>query len=173
MHTPTDEEAVRARADLITALVFVGLGIAIAYMSWTMDRLEVRRIQPATIPGLVPFFLGVFLTLCGGLLAWRSYRLSRPGSGASLLGLLVSWAAVRVYIVAVLAFVYTLGLVGRMPFWLASCLFIFSFIMLFETVFADEKQPLLRSLFWAVVVALVGGLGIFFVFERIFLVRLP
>lgn len=167
------EDAVRIRADLVTAIVLVALGLVVTYFSWTMDRLEMRRIHPATIPGLVPLILGGALTLCGTLLAIRSARLDRPGAGAALVRVLVSWTAVRVLTVLGLALVYTLLLVGNMPFWLASSLFIFTFIVLFETVLADQPGSLVRTLVWGTVVALAGGLGVYFVFERIFLVRLP
>jgi hypothetical protein len=167
------EEAVRARADLIVAIVLVVLGLVVTYFSWTMDRLEVRRVHPATIPGLVPLILGVALTLCGSLLAVRSARLSVPGAGAALVRVLVSWQAVRVAVVLVLALIYTLGLVGRMPFWLATSLFVFTFIILFETVLADKPGSLPRTLFWALAVALGAGFGIHYVFGQIFLVRLP
>jgi len=174
MTTPAPSEAaVRARADLLTALVLVALGLAVLYLSWTMDRLEVRRIHPSTIPGLVPLVLGAALSLCGALLAWRSWRLATPGSGAALLRVLLSWTALRVAVVLALALVFTLGLVGRMPFWLAAGLFIFAFILLFETVLADEPRPFLVSLFWALAIAVAGGGGIYYVFGRIFLVRLP
>ena len=167
------EEAIRVRADLITAIVLIALGLAVAYFSWTMDRLEIRRIHPSTIPGLVPFFLGVALTLCGGLLAFRSAKLDVPGAGAALMRVLLSWVSVRVITVLALALVYTLGLVGRVPFWLASGIFVFSFIVLFETVFADEPKSLLRTLFWALAVAAFAGIGVHYVFGQIFLVRLP
>lgn len=167
------EDAMRVRADLITSIVLVALGLAVVYFSWTMDRLEVRRIHPATIPGLVPLILGGALTLCGALLFVRSLRLDQPGSGASLIKALTSWSALRVAVALGLALVYTLLLVGNMPFWLAASLFIFTFITLFETVLADHPGPLTRTLIWAVLVALIGGLGVYFVFERIFLVRLP
>lgn len=172
---PTDEthDPARIRADLITAIVLIGLGLVVAYFSWTMDRLEVRRIHPSTIPGLVPFILGVALTLCGGLLAIRSARLDARGGGAALLRVVASWGAVRVTAVLVLALVYTLGLIGRMPFWLASAIFVFSFITLFETVLADRPAKLVHTLIWALVVALAAGLGIHYVFGEIFLVRLP
>ena len=163
----------RIRADLITAIVLIALGLVVTYFSWTMDRLEVRRIHPSTIPGLVPLILGIALTLCGGLLAFRSAKLDIKGSGAALFHALVSWQAVRVLAVLGLALIYTLGLVGRMPFWLASALFIFIFITLFETVLADEPKPLPWTLFWALLVALSAGIGIHYVFGQIFLVRLP
>jgi hypothetical protein len=167
------EDATRARADLITAILLVGLGLVVVYLSWTMDRLEVRRINPATIPGLVPLILGVALTLCGALLAVRSWHIQTPGSGATLLRALFSWQAVRVLCVLGLALIFTLGLMGRMPFWLAAGLFIFAFIVLFETVLADEPKPLMSTLLWAAGIAAAGGGGIWYVFERIFLVRLP
>lgn len=169
----TSSEPVRARADFITALALVALGLAVAYFSWTMDRLEVRRIHPATIPGLVPLILGLALTLCGGLLAIRSWRLLTPGSGAALLRVLVSWTYLRVFVILALALVFTLGLMGRLPFWLAAGLFIFAFIVLFETVMADEPKPLVRTVIWALSIAILGGGGVYYVFERIFLVRLP
>jgi hypothetical protein len=66
------DHAIRARADLLTALVLVALGLIIFYLSWTMPRLENRHVHPATIPGLVPIFLSIALTVCGLLLLWRS-----------------------------------------------------------------------------------------------------
>ena len=53
-----------ARADQVTALVFFVLGVAMAIGGYTMDRLEVRQIHPASIPGLVPMILGGLLALC-------------------------------------------------------------------------------------------------------------
>lgn len=172
-HPASTEDAVRVRADLITAVVLVALGLAVVYFSWTMDRLEVRRIHPATIPGLVPLILGGALTLCGSLLFFRSVRLDQPGAGAPLVRTLVSWSAIRVATALGLALVYTLLLVGNLPFWLASSLFVFTFITLFETVLADHPGSLVRTLIWAGFVALIGGLGVYVVFDRIFLVRLP
>lgn len=172
-HPASTEDAVRVRADLITAVVLVALGLAVVYFSWTMDRLEVRRIHPATIPGLVPLILGGALTLCGSLLFLRSVRLDQPGAGAPLARTLVSWSAIRVATALGLAIVYTLLLVGNLPFWLASSLFVFTFITLFETVLADHPGSLVRTLIWAGLVALIGGLGVYIVFDRIFLVRLP
>ncbi|MBF0678996.1 MAG: tripartite tricarboxylate transporter TctB family protein [Devosia sp.] len=172
-HPASTEDAMRVRADLITSVLLVALGLAVVYFSWTMDRLEVRRIHPATIPGLVPLILGGALTLCGSLLFLRSFRLDQLGSGAPLARALVSWSAMRVLAALGLALAYTLLLVGNMPFWMASSLFIFTFIALFETVLADHPGSLIRTLIWAFLVALVAGLGVYFVFERIFLVRLP
>src|SRR5690606_21522898 len=109
----------------------------------------------------------------GGLLAWRSWRIEAPGGWQGLAQLLLSWQAFRVGAVLVLALVFTLVLVGWLPFWLAAMLFIFTFIVLFETVLADQPIPLLRSALWALGVAVLAGGGIAYAFTRIFLIRLP
>ena len=167
------ERAVRARADLLTAVLLTVFGLVIVYFSWTMPRLEARHIHPATIPGLVPLFLGIALTLCGALLFLRSRRLEEIGSWADLGRVLISREARRVGAVLGLALIYTLVLVGFLPFWAASMLFIFAFIVTFEVFLTDEPIRLLRSALWAAAIAIVAGGGIYFVFERIFLVRLP
>ncbi len=173
MQTQNDEASGKASADLLMALVLVALGLAVFYFSWTMPRLEVRRIHPSTIPGLVPIFLGAGIALCGALLAWRSYRLLTPGSWAALGRILTSFAARRALIALAMGLFYALVLVGTLPFWAASGLFIFSFIVVFEVWLADPPTPLWRSMLWAALIAAVAGGGIYFVFARIFLVRLP
>lgn len=170
----SEELAVRARADFLTALVLVGLGLFIFYLSWTMPRLEARRVHPATIPGLVPMFLSAALVICGGLLAWRSWRIEAGRGWNGLLALFTTRQAVRVLVILALALIHTLVLVGWLPFWAAAMIFIFAFIMIFETWLADAPptNPL-ATLAWAIAIAVFGGGGIFLVFERIFLVRLP
>jgi putative tricarboxylic transport membrane protein len=173
--TDTDQRdtEIRGTADLLTAIVLVVLGLAIFYFSSTMDRLEVRRIHPLTIPGLVPMALSAALVLCGALLCVRSLRLASGDGWRGLLGVLGSAMALRVWTVLILAFTYTLVLVGLLPFWAASAVFVFAFIMLFESVLSEERKPALPVLAWALGIALVAGIAIHYVFERIFLVRLP
>lgn len=173
MPTEPDDQAIRARADLLTAIVLVALGLAIFYLSWTMPRLENRHVHPATIPGLVPMFLAAALTICGALLLWRSARIEAPGGWQGLAGLFTTRQALRVWVILGLALVHTLVLVGWLPFWAAAMLFIFAFIMIFETWLADAPAHPLTSALWAAGIAIAGGGGIFYVFERIFLVRLP
>lgn len=167
------ERAWRARADLLIAIFFVLLGLAVIYGSWTMPRLEQRHIHPATVPGLVPFMLGIALTLCGAMLGLKAARTPASGGWRTLLGLFPTLAGARVLALIGLALFHTLVLMGRIPFWAAAALFMFSFIVIFELWLTHERKPWQRTLLWAVGIALVAGLGIHFAFERIFLVRLP
>jgi hypothetical protein len=177
MRSSTDESldvAIRSRADLLTALVLVALGLAVFYFSWTMPRLENRHVHPATIPGLVPMLLSVALTICGLLLLWRSARISAPGDWQGLGAVFRTRQALRVLVILALGLFHTLVLVGWLPFWAAAMVFIFAFILIFETWLADEQpSSLLTTVAWAAGIAVIGGGGIFYVFERIFLVRLP
>ncbi|UXN73577.1 tripartite tricarboxylate transporter TctB family protein [Devosia sp. A8/3-2] len=157
----------------MTAFVLVAPGLAVIYLSRTMPRLEARRIHPATIPGLVPLFLGIGLTCCGGLLLWRSWRIEALGGWQNLFDLLKTREALRIGVVLGLALIHTLVLVGLIPFWAAAMLFIFAFIMIFETWLSEGPAEPLKSFCWALTIAVVGGGGIYLVFERIFLVRLP
>jgi hypothetical protein len=167
------ERAWRARADLVVATVIVGLGLAVTYASWIMPRLEERRIQVASVPGLVPFLLGIALTLCGVLLLVRSLRMEARGGWRALFALIPTLAGARVAAVIALALTFTLGLVGWLPFWAAAMVFVFAFILIFETWLTTTPVPPLRSIFWAAVIALGTGIGVYVVFARIFLVRLP
>jgi putative tricarboxylic transport membrane protein len=63
--------------------------------------------------------------------------------------------------------------VGTLPFWAATGLFVFCFIMVFECWLAAPRKPLLQSLPWALGLAVVTAAAVTLVFERAFLVRLP
>lgn len=162
------------KADLLAGLFFLTAGIAIFYLAWDMPRLETRRIHPATIPGLVPMLLGACLALCGFLLAAHAARVEPIRKNWTVLGrALVTTEAVRTLALAALVLVYTLGLVGLVPFWLATGLFIFTFIVLYETVLAENPAPIVKSALWALVQAVIVAGVVTLVFERGFLVRLP
>jgi len=172
--TPSQEPGLMARADLLSGIVFLVLGVAIAWMSWEMPRLEVRRIHPATVPGLVPGLLGLALAFCGTVLAVRSVRASADRAGWRAFGqVFVSPEAGRAGVALVLALIYALGLVGRMPFWAATGLFVFAFIMVFERWLAVPRHPMWRTVLVAALQAAIVGATVSLVFERAFLVRLP
>jgi hypothetical protein len=161
-------------ADLVAGLAFVLLGLATFYWSWTMPRLEERGVHPLTVPGLVPALLALALVACGGLLAAGAWRTGDLRAGlAALAGLVRSPQAGRVATALALVLVYTLVLVGRLPFSLATALFVFAFVAAFELLLAPPPRRPARTLAWAFGVAVATGAAVVLVFERGFLVRLP
>ena len=148
-----------ARADLVSALAWIALGAAIVYGSWSMDRLERFGAKLYTAPGLVPGVLGLVLLVLGTLLGARALRRGittslRLDLGGSTL------------LVLALCLGYALGLVGRMPFWLATFLFVAGFIAVFE-------YPSVRRMAIGVVYGAATALAVTLLFESVFLVRLP
>jgi putative tricarboxylic transport membrane protein len=161
------------RADFVSALVLVALGVGTVFESWRMPRLEERGIQPYTVPGLVPGLLGAILVILGVVLLLRSsreggWRLLGDGEGGARVAVIQ-----RVALVLALTFGYAVGLIGHIPYEIATGLFVFAFIALFEWQAGQAWAPRARRLAAAAFQAILVALVVSVVFERIFLVRLP
>ena len=162
--TPLDR-----KADLITGVVLLALAAAVMYGGWTMDRLEVRRIHPASIPGLVPMGLGVVLAIAAAALVIRAW--CAPGvGGAAPAG---DARGVRFALTLGLCLLYAVGLVGHVPYAIATALFVFAFIAVFEWREAGIAGRRVRSLGTALVQAVLVAGVVSIAFEKLFLVRLP
>jgi putative tricarboxylic transport membrane protein len=161
------------KADFVSALVLVALGVGTMVESWNMPRLEERGVQPYTVPGLVPGLLGAILVILGLVLLVRSsraggWRLFAEGDGG-----IGADAVRRVALVLVLTFGYAIGLIGNTPYELATGVFVFAFIAVFEWQKGEALAPRARRLASAAFQAILVTLVVTVVFERIFLVRLP
>jgi hypothetical protein len=159
------------KADLAAGLALLALGAATIVGGLAMDRLEARNIHPASIPGLVPTALGIALVAAAGALTLRALaRLRRENAGAEGRGEL-SWRGLGIALLLTVG--YAVGLVGRIPYELATGLFVFLFIAVFEwQPGALPRRRLIRlgtALLQAVLVAWIVST----VFETVFLVRLP
>jgi hypothetical protein len=166
------EQRPSALADLLWSLVWIVLGAAIVYGSWTMDRLEKMHIDPLTAPGLVPGVLGGFLVVMGTLLMLRSAR----AGGLQLAGGLPQpqLDLKRLGTAFVLCVGYAAGLVGHgLPFWAATTLFVAGSIVIFQWPERRRNGTLAKG----VAIALACGVGaaaaVTLVFQELFLVRLP
>jgi putative tricarboxylic transport membrane protein len=155
-----------ARADRIAALVLFALGLAMLISGYTMDRLEIRQIHPASIPGLVPIILGAVLALCAVLL-YASAGSGRAAEAASPGG--ASWRDLGLALA--LCLVYALVLVGRVPFFWATTAFIAAFAAWFAWPDADGSK--LRTVARAMAFAVLASGAISALFRYGFLVRLP
>jgi hypothetical protein len=172
--TPEEAKALAA-SDFRGAFGWIALGVAVLIGSITMDRLERQGINPNTIPGLLPGCLGVAMILLGALLGIRSWRRGGAARGAHAISL-DRTALQRLGLVLGLIVVYSVVLVGHgLPFWLGSALYVAISIV---TLQQPQREALGRSLslrdtVFAVVVGLGSGLVITYVFQELFLVRLP
>ncbi|MEX1056343.1 MAG: tripartite tricarboxylate transporter TctB family protein, partial [Natronospirillum sp.] len=146
------------------------------YLSWTMPRLESRGVHPSTIPGLVPMILGGLLAFSGLLLAVRAWRQGadlRISPVDSLRTLLTNDESQRLAVMVVLTLSYALVLVGWLPFWLATGLYVFVSIVVFERYLTSEPRPLIRCLILAGIQSVLIAAVVTLTFQEGFLVRLP
>jgi len=164
------------KADFVTGLVLIALGIATLVESLRMPRFEHLNINPYTVPGLVPGGLGAIILILGAALFLRTARaggwrlLERAPDAAAW------WAdpgARQLILSAALCLGYAGGLVGRLPFWLATFLFVAAFVVLFEWPLAADRADRLRRVLFALVFAALVSAAVTWVFQHIFLVRLP
>ncbi|MEO3433494.1 tripartite tricarboxylate transporter TctB family protein [Inquilinus sp. CAU 1745] len=162
-----------ARADLATGALLFVLAVAVIYGSWTMDRLEIRQIHPLSVPGLTPGLLGIALGLASVLLIVRATGiLRRPAAGDAEEGS-DRGSTERLLGVIAVCLVYALGLVGRMPFWLATAIFVAAFIAIFEWDRGGPPARRYARLAWALFLGVATGIAVTYVFRDLFLVRLP
>lgn len=153
-----------AVADRVTALVLFALGAAMTWGGFVMDRLEIRQIHPASIPGLVPMILGVAMMLCAVLLALNADKTERtePETG--------SWSSFAFS--ALWSCFFAIVLVSRIPFAAATAIYVAGFAGWFllpaTPAVARWKKALLILAFGVITAIAVSTL-----FRYGFLVRLP
>jgi hypothetical protein len=157
------------RADFITSIVLMALGLATLEESLRMPRFAGAGESPYSAPGLVPGMLGVVIALLGLILCLRTLPSLR--AGAASVAQEGGW--LRALAALALCGAYAVVMISRVPFWLATFLFVLAFILGFE--FADpemRQRPWLR-VGVAVVVAAATSAAVSYVFQEIFFVRLP
>lgn len=164
-----------ARKDFYTALVLIVFSAAVVFESWRMPLFEDRGGSLLTAPGLVPGALGIILAVCGLVLLLQSVLQGglHAQDGTEAEGGLWSESTRRLILMLVLSMGYAGGLVGLIPFWLATLIFIFLSIAIFEWRREHSSAKRLRLLVVALLIAVLVAVSVTLVFERIFLVRLP
>ena len=157
------------RSDVIGGAGWMAFGAAVCALAWRMDRFDTMGATLYTMPGFMPGLVGALLVVLGAALALRGLRAGAARAagpdGAPPEALLNT----RVLTMLALAFAYATGLVGRVPFWLATVLF----VSVFTYVFTPAETSRTRRLLVAVAAGGLTALAVVLVFEQVFLVRLP
>ncbi len=162
------------RADFWFGLGLMALGFAVTFESWRMPRLAELNVNPMTAPGLVPGMIGLVLTGLGTILFLRAAqaRWRRPAREPGI-GFVPGTQTVRFVVALTLCLGYAVGLVGSLPFPIATAIFVFLFVLIFEW---RNDRPLAghaRAILIAAGLAIVVAMAVTYVFEQVFLVRLP
>ncbi|MFA5027227.1 MAG: tripartite tricarboxylate transporter TctB family protein [Candidatus Methylomirabilota bacterium] len=164
------------RADFVTGIVLILGSLYVIFESWRMPRMEHLGAHPLSVPGIVPAFLAAILIIFGGVLVIRSVMLGghRLGlSAAKAREVLARPGNQRLLTTGVLTIGYAGILIGRVPYALATGLFIFAFIVLFEWKKGLAPARTARLVGCAAILAAAVTLLVSWSFERLFLVTLP
>jgi hypothetical protein len=160
--------------DRIAGVIWFVFGAAVFYGSWTMDRLALQNINPRTVPGLLPGLLGFGMMVMAVVLMSRR----QIGRAASVVGvapaeepntdwkrLVASWA---------LCALFAGILLGRgLPFWLLAACFVFVHVLVLEDRHRIEGRSFLRRLTEAALIAAATATFVTYLFQSLFLIRLP
>jgi hypothetical protein len=164
------------KGDFLTGLFLVLMNAAILVESWRMPRLEHLKVHPLSVPGIVPGFLALVLIVFGLVLVARSVRGGGHRLGLSRKEVRRAFAEPgnqRLLLTAVLTIIYSGVLIGRTPYWLATGVFIFLFVLAFEWRRGMSVRELGRVGLVGGVLAITVTAAVSWVFERLFLVTLP
>lgn len=158
-----------AEADKISSIVFCLLGIAMLVGGYQMDRLEIRQIHPASIPGLVPMMLGAAMTLCSILLYVEANKNKSTDAQAEMK--FGSWK--NLFVCSLMSCIYAVILVGWLPFYLATGIYITSFILYFNREELSITGQRRKAILTALIIGPLAAVLISVLFRYGFLVRLP
>ena len=170
------KESNMPKADFLMSMLFILFGGFVIIISSRMPNFADQNANPYSAPGVVPSILGVIFVILGLVMLIRSifkkgYRLGITGTNIS------AWfrdqTTHRFLITLILSVIYALILLGRMHFMLATGLYMFTFVVLFEYkrgtgLFAQKKTFLM-----ALLLAVITSGSIYWVFRYLFLVNFP
>ncbi|WP_048648843.1 tripartite tricarboxylate transporter TctB family protein [Nitratireductor soli] len=162
------------RTDFLAGLAVTIAGAAALVEALRMPRFETRGADPFTVPGLTPGLLSAVLCVLGAVLLLRGLSGHMVAEGAR--PSITRWdraSAIRSIFTVVSVLVYGVLLFGRMPFMLATALFVFAFTIGAELINAERRLSTPMLVIGALVLAVVAAFAINFVFTDLFLVRLP
>ena len=159
------------RDELRSAGVFAVLGAVMLIASWRMDRLVDRGIDPWSAPGLTPGVVGALIVLLALALAWQARRLpDAPAQGEAQ----APGSARRTLAAVALCVLFAGVTLGHgLPFVVEGAVFIFVFSALFSWREWRAARRVGRGLAQTLAVAVLASALISWLFESVFLVRLP
>ena len=164
-----------ARSDIIGGVGWMVFGLLVLTEALRMDRFEQMGATLYTMPGFVPGMIGGVVMLLGAVLSLRGWRRRQAEAAAAAAAEVADPEDAprllnqRTVATLVFTLAYALLLIGRVHFVVATTLFVGAFVWFFTP---PEVSTMRRAVF-AVVGGIVTALVVYFVFQDVFLVRLP
>jgi putative tricarboxylic transport membrane protein len=164
------------KADFLTAIGLFLFSSAIIILSLRMPRYEGLGIETYSVPGIVPGILGGMLLISSIVLLIRSvlrkgYRL---GLTTQVTKNFLKDESTRNFLITLALCVgYGVFALRRIPYALATGLFVFFFVLIFEFRPKMDILSQKRTFLLSFIEALFVSAGVTLVFRYLFLVDLP
>ncbi len=156
------------KADFFTSIFLFLLGLIVFIISIRMPTFRELGANPYSAPGIVPGILGVTLLFMSAILFIRSvirkgYKIRLSSQG---LKLFFKNNSIKRFLIALFLSVFYVILLGKINYFLLTTIYIFLFVWSFEL-----KTK--KTLFFALLEAVLIAVCISYVFRYLFLVTLP
>jgi len=156
------------KADFFTSIFLFLLGLIVFITSIRMPTFRELGANPYSAPGIVPGILGVILLFMSTILFIRSvirkgYKVSLSSQGIKLF---FRNNPIKRFLIALFLSVFYVILLGKINYFLLTGIYIFLFVWSFEL-----KTK--KTLFFALLEAVLIAACISYVFRYLFLVSLP
>lgn len=155
------------KADFVTAIVLLVFSLTITILSIRMPRMEEVGANPYSAPGIVPGFLGVIIFVLSIILLVRS--LLKNGykfdlSQKTVIAFFKDDSILRVLLTIIISVIYGAGLLGRIPYVLATFLYVMVFVLIFEYPFHRKasKQETAFLIFFIQTIVIAGVAAVAF-----------
>jgi hypothetical protein len=170
------EERNMPRADFITSIGLIAFGVAVLVISIQMPRFGEQGVNRFSVPGIVPGFLGSIVAVLGLVLFIRSiirkgYKLGLDGAAVSRF--FKAEMTKRFAVTILVSVAYGWGLIGRINYEIATAIYIFVFIVIFDVKWRQGIKTQWKKILIAFIIAVLVGGVVGTTFRRLFLVNLP
>lgn len=156
------------KADLLSGIGWIVFGGVIFVHAMMMETREYLGATFTTGPGFVPGLIGIAIAILGIAMVLRSLR----GQVLAYFDDVDGHAGRRVAMALALLLVYGVGMIGRMPFWLATALFVTSFTFVFNLPVRGTRE-LVLTFGKAALTGVLTAAAVSYIFQTVFLIRLP
>ena len=156
------------KADFFTSIFLFLLGLIVFIISIRMPTFRELGANPYSAPGIVPMILGVIIAIMAAILFIRSvirkgYKIRLSSQGMKLF---FKNNSIKHLLIALFLSVFYVILLGKINYFLLTTIYIFLFVWSFEL-----KTK--KTLFFALLEAVLIAACISYVFRYLFLVTLP
>jgi TRAP-type C4-dicarboxylate transport system permease large subunit len=164
------------KADFVVSILLMLFSLWLIAHSLQMPRFEDIGANPFSAPGIVPGVLGTvvfFLSLVVFVRAMRQKGYRLRINRETLVKFLADPSTRRMLLTTIFCVIYGLAMIGHMNYYLATFVFVLSFLLLFQyrasASTSAHRRLLLTALSQAALTATIVGV----VFRYLFLVDLP